>query len=213
MKRKAITIGLVLAMCLGVVITRAVWEGRSALSRGDQAHEAGDNAEAVRWWRRAARWYVPLAPHVGDAYERLEALAKAAEETGDTRTALAAWRGVRGSILATRSFYTPHSDRLDQANRRIAALMAASEDPAVDSGKTTEQRTQWHYDLLARDESPSVFWSIVALLGFALWLGGGVLMALRGVSSEDRLEARVAAYAGAMVAGGLLIWMLGLYNA
>jgi len=213
MKRKVTAGLLVAALCLGVVVTRAIWEGRSALDRAARAAADGDLREAVTWYRRAARWYVPLAPHVGRAYDRLEEIAQQAEQAGDIDLALAAWRGVRSSIKSTRSFYTPQSDRLDRANARIAALMARIEDPAVDPGKSEQERAQWHLELLARDEAPSVFWSIVALLGFAGWLGGGVLFALRGVTSEDRLVPRTAATAGAIVAVGLVVWMLGLYLA
>lgn len=206
MRGKILVSAIVLGVCLGVVVTRAVWEGRGALHDGDGAFEEGDNQEAIRWWRRAARWYVPLAPHVGDAYDRLESLARQAETRGDRATALAAWQGVRGSILATRSFYTPHEDRLEPANRRIAALLAAGDRP--DAGGES-----WHYDLLARDEAPSVAWSLVALLGFATWIGGAVLFAWRGMTAEDRLVARTAATAAVLVALGLVIWLLGLHNA
>jgi hypothetical protein len=211
--RRFVAVVLVVGFCLGVVVTRAVLEGRAALARGDTAAAAADHAEAVTWWRRAARWYVPGAPHVGRAYDRLENLAREAAERGDDQTALAAWRGVRGSILATRSVFTPHAHRLDPANRAIAALMARVEGPRADPDATEEERVAWHYDLLARDEAPSVFWSIIALLGFGLWLGGGGLFALRGVTADDELVPRRAAWAGAMVALGLIIWMLGLYKA
>ena len=213
MKRRLVTAGLVVAFCLGVVVTRAVWEGRGALADGDDAIEAGDRDGAIRWWRRAARWYVPLAPHVGDAYDRLEKLGAAAEEEGDLETALAAWQGVRGSILATRSFYTPHEDRLEPANRHIASLMQRMEGAAADPGKDAAAREAWHFELLARDEAPSVGWTLVALVGFGLWIGGGVQVALRGVSPEDRLVARAATTAGVLVLVGLFVWLLGLYNA
>lgn len=213
LKRRLITAGLVVGFCLGVVVTRAVWEGRGALSDGDAALEAGDRDGAIRWWRRAARWYVPLAPHVGGAYDRLEELGAAAEEEGDFETALAAWQGVRGSILATRSFFTPHEERLEPANRRIASLMQRLEGEAADPGADAATREAWHYELLARDEAPSVGWTLFALLGFAAWIGGGVLFALRGVGPEDRLAARAATSAGVLVLAGLLVWLLGLYNA
>ena len=212
MKRKLIAGAVVVVVCLGVVVTRAVWEGRSALHRGDQAAKAGDLATAITWWRRAARWYVPAAPHVGKAYDRLEGLAAASEESGDTITALAAWRGVRGSILATRSFFTPHGERLEPANRRIATLMAAIEGEGADPGKTVAERTDWHYVLLARDEAPSLGWSVAALIGFGLWLGGGVMFAVRGLRGDQLVGSR-AAWSGALVAVGLVVWMLGLYNA
>lgn len=213
LRRTLVTAALVAGFCLAVVATRAVWQGRSALAAGDAAEAAGHHAEAIRWWRRAARWYVPLAPHVGGAYDRLEGLAGRAEKQGDLETALAAWEGVRGSILATRSFYTPEEERLDPANHHIAELMARREGAAADAGKTAAQRAAWHYDLLARDEAPSVGWTLLALLGFAVWLGGGVLFAMRGISPEDKLVARAATTSGILVAVGLFLWLLGLHNA
>lgn len=209
-KRKILGVALVVAVCLGVVVTRAIWDGRSALAQGDAAAEAGDIGEAIRWWRRAARWYVPGAPHVGSAYDRLEATARAARERGDRATALAAWQGVRGSILATRSFFTPHAERLGPANEAIASLMAEAEGPAADPGRPEAERRSWHLELLTRDEAPSVAWSVVALAGFALWLGGGILFATRAITADDRLLARPALVSGIVVAVGLVVWMLGL---
>ncbi len=202
---------LLLAFCGGVVATRAVWQGRDALADGDRALAAGDREGAIRWWRRAARWYVPLAPHVAGAYDRLEALAGEAEAKADLATALAAWQGVRGSILATRSFYVPHEERLEPANRHIAALLARVEGGAPDPGKTEAERAAWHYGLLAVDGAPDVAWSIVALIGFFTWLGGGALFAWRGISAEDRLLVRPATTAWLLIASGLFVWLLGLY--
>ncbi|HTE51476.1 MAG TPA: hypothetical protein VK698_11570 [Kofleriaceae bacterium] len=213
MRRRLAAVALVIGFCAGVVVTRAVWQGRGALDDGDRAFAAGDHEEAIRWWRRAARWYVPLAPHVADAYDRLESIARAAEAKGDVATALAAWQGVRGSILATRSFYVPFEERLEPANRRIAALLARVEGGAPDPGQSEAARTAWHYDLLARDEAPDVGWTVLALVGFLAWIGGGALFAWRGISAEDRLVPRAATTAGLMVASGLVLWLLGLYRA
>lgn len=212
MKRKVVTAALVAGFCLAVVVTRAVWEGRGAIDEGDAGLAAGDSEEAIRGWRRAARWYVPLAPHVADAYDRLEALAAMAEKRGDQRTALAAWQAVRGSILATRSFYTPHRERLEPANRKIAELLTRL-DPSPPAEMSRQELAAWHLDLLERDEAPSVAWSLLAVAGFLLWIGGGLLFALRGVSAEDRLVRRPAITAGVLVMVGLVVWLLGLYNA
>jgi hypothetical protein len=213
MRRRLAAIAVVIGFCAGVVVTRAVWQGRAALDEGDRALAAGDREGAVRWWRRAARWYVPLAPHVGRAYDRLEAIGREAEARGDLPIALAAWQGVRGSILATRSFYVPFEERLDPANRRIAALLARMEGGAPDAGQTATEREAWHYQLLDRDEAPDVGWSLLALFGFAAWLGGGALFAWRGISAEDRLVPRAATTAGLLIASGLVLWLLGLYQA
>jgi len=200
----------------GAVLTRAMWQGRGALADGDRALADGDRERAIRDWRRAARWYVPLAPHGSGAYDRLEAIGREAEASGDLATALAAWQGVRGSILATRSFYLAHGERLAPANRRIAAIFArieAAESAAPNALADPPDRVAWHYHLLARDTAPNLGWSLLALTGFATWLGGGVLFAWRGVSRDDRLAPAPATTAGLLIAAGLTLWLLGLYQA
>lgn len=209
--RRILVVAAVLGATLGVIVTRSFWGGITALSRGDDALTAGDSEEAIRHWRRAARWYVPAAPHVGQAYERLEELGQSAEAEGDLRTALAAYTGIRSSILATRSFYTPHADRLEPANRKIALIMAKLEEPRGEDGG--DERRRWHHERLAIDEAPSTAWTLLAVFGFVLWLGGAFAFALRGVDGEDRLVPRIAAYAGAAVALGLVVWLWGLYHA
>lgn len=211
-RRKLLFVVATLMLCFGVVAVRALWEGRSALSRGDDAQLKGDSERAVRWWRRSARWYVPLAPHVGRAYQRLRDLGLAAENEGDTKTALAAWRGVRSSIRATRSFYTPYSEYIDEADLHIAALMAGQE-VLADSSLVHKEREARHYALLKLDQMPSVLWSVIALFGLALWIGAGFAFALRGINENDRLVPKAAAYSGAGIAMGLVLWLAGLHLA
>jgi hypothetical protein len=225
--RRVITFAVVALVCLGVLVCRAFWDGRRALAAGDEAHRNGEAArqqgdvaatqaaelEAVAEWRRAARWYVPGAPHVRQAYDRLAALGQAAETAGDRDLALAAWTGVRSSALATRWLTVPHADRLAVANQHIATLMAAAEaaDPAA--GATVPARRAWHLAALERDDAPSVAWSIFAVLGFLTWVGGGFWFARRGLGDGDRLDRRQAALSGVMVLAGLLLWMVALYKA
>ncbi len=202
---------LVVAVGLGAIVTRVFWDGRRALAAGDAAMARQDVTEAVVGWRRAARWFAPFAPHVEGAYERLEALARAADERGDAAVALAAWRAIRSSVLSTRWLIVPFPDKLEAANARIAALMAAQE---VAAGRgPEEERRVYHLALLQRDEAPDVFWTLVALGGFAAWVGGGLWLARRGVTAEDRLDRRTATRAGVLIAAGILVWMLGLYRA
>src|SRR5262249_49604080 len=124
-------------------------------------------------------------------------------------TALDAWRAIRSSILATRSFYTPFPARLAAANARIADLMAADDR----APGTVADKRQYHYDLLARDDSPRVGWALVALAGLAAWVGGGFWFARRGVPEAGKLVRRTAARAGLAIALGIIVWMLGLWQA
>lgn len=210
-------VALVVAVFLAVVLMRVFWDGRAALAEGDAAMARGDARAALTGWRRAARWYAPGAPHVADAYERMEALARAADGRGDGELALEAWRAIRSSSLATRSFYTPHAAELAAADERIAALMARSEvaaAPGKPPGNHDEaERKAFHLALLERDDGPSLPWTLVALAGFAGWVGGGFWLARRGVTPDDQLARKPATRAAVLIAAGLIVWLLGLYKA
>jgi hypothetical protein len=215
MRRKLIIGAIVVVFVLGVLVTRAVWEGRGALADGDAALARGDTRTAIEHWSRAARWYAPLAPHVEQAYERLEQVATQAEAAGDPETAVVAWRAVRSAVLATRAIYTPHAERRTRADARIAALMAtqAAGPAPADAGATVAARTAFYGKQLADDGAPSRAWALIALAGFGLWIGGAVHFARRGLDAADQLVGRAAGTSGGLIAVGVLVWVVGLYNA
>ena len=209
-RRTVAIVGAVIAGLLAVLITRAVWQGRSALAAGDELAADGKLDRAVQKWSRAARWYVPLAPHVGDALDRLREAGTASEEAGDPVTALIAWRGVRSSVMATRSFYTPNRDRLAEANDKIATLMAALEGAEADPTRDEPERAAWHLALLKRPVGPSVGFSLLAIFGFVLWIGAAFWFAWSAIDENDRLIKPIAVRSAALILIGLLLWLLGL---
>jgi hypothetical protein len=132
------------------------------------------------------------------------------EAAGDSHTALLAWRGVRGSILATRSLVVPFEDRLVEANARIAELMADIEGDDAAPGAGPGERRAWHLERLERSGAPSAGWTLAAIFGLGMWIGGGALFAVRGVTAAEKLNTGPAAAAGILVALGLVIWLVGL---
>jgi hypothetical protein len=61
--------------------------------------------------------------------------------------------------------------------------------------------------------SGSPGWMLLALIGLALWLGGAILFARRGLDDAERWIARDAGAAAVLVTFGLVAWMAGLYGA
>jgi hypothetical protein len=202
-RRTAASVALFAGFALAVMAMRVLWDGRQALLAGDAALAANDVKAAITSWRRAARWYAPGAPHVAAAYERLEELAVAAEGHGDDEVALEAWRAIRSSALSTRSFFSPFETERLAADARIAVLMAKA-----DGGG--EAKRAWHAAALARDEAPNVAWTLMALAGFAAWVGGGFWLATHGWTREDVLVKRTAARSALAIVLGLAAWMVGL---
>lgn len=208
--RIAVKIGAIAAVVVLVLLVRVVTSSQAELTQAGRMRAAGEVEAAVVHYRRAARWYAPGNPYSADALAGLGEIGREAEQAGDTELALSAWRAVRAAILSTRSFYTPHADRLEAANARIAALMASLPPPPIDAGKSTEELRREHLDLLTRSTRPHVGWTLVLLLGFVAWVGGTFAFVTRAVDDEDRLVAGKARRWGTVIIIGFGLFVLGL---
>ncbi|HEU0029612.1 MAG TPA: hypothetical protein VFQ53_03190 [Kofleriaceae bacterium] len=204
-RRLVVVVALVLAV-LGVLALRVVREGRAALAEGDEALAAKRPGDAVAAWESAARWYLPFAPHVDEAYDRLRSFAR-------ERKSLPAWRAIRSAALATRSLWTPHDDDLAEANAQIAELSAADPDGAPVLGDDVGLRRAWHAGRLAADPRPSDAASALALFGVAAWLAGIAVLVARALDDRGKLVRRPALVGFALTLGGILAWAVGLYSA
>lgn len=211
MKQRRATFVFALALVvavLGALALRIVLEGRGALAEGDDAHAAKRPAEAIAAWETAARWYLPGAPHVDEAYARLVHLAST-----EPKHALAAWRAVRGAARATRSLWTPHAGELADADAAIAKLSADDPEASLAGGDDHAARVAWHRAALARDPRPRAPAAALAAFGLLAWVAGLGALVRRGLDDTGRLVRRPALTAAAFAAGGLVAWALGLYAA
>ena len=207
MKRVLVVIAIVVA-ALGTLAVRVVLEGRGALADGDAAMTAKRPLDAIAAWESAARWYLPLAPHVEEAYARLVELA-----TSETRHRIAAWRAVRRAATATRSVWQPHADDLAAANAALAKLSAEHPEGAPAAGPNVTERTAFHAARLAADRRPSTAAATLAILGILSWLAGIGVVVRRGLDAAGRLV-RTPALAGiGLSLVGVVAWAAGLYNA
>lgn len=198
----------------GALAIRVVIEGRDALADGDTALAAKRSLDAIDAYETAARWYLPLAPHVDDAYAKLRVLAS----SEDPAVALAAWRAIRSAAHATRGLWTPHPDDLAAADAAIAKLSAKDpgagrigEKTAAPDDETT--REAWQRARLARPERPGIGTALVGGLGILLWLVGAFVLVRRGLTRTGAWIRRPALMAGAAIVVGLALWFVGLYNA
>jgi hypothetical protein len=205
---RAVVVGTIVLATLGALAIRVVVEGRTALAEADEAAAAGRTDDAIAGWETAARWYLPLAPHVDEAYARLIELATRSGARG-----LPAWRAVRSAALATRHLWTPHPEHLAAANTAIAEL--ASRDPhgAAAAGADAETRRRFHAERLARDPRPATGAVVLAIAGIAAWLAGIGIAIRRGIDETGRPSRRPALVGAALTVAGLAGWAVGLYNA
>lgn len=206
MKRRVLIVVAIVLAGLGALAVRVVLEGRAALAEGDEALATKHPGDAIAAWESAARWYLPGAPHVDEAYERLVGFAR-------QHHSIAAWRAVRGAALATRSLWTPHADELAEANAAIAELASADPEAALAGGDDRPTRLAYHQGRLARDPQPSRPAAALAIAGIICWLAGIGVLIRRGVDAGGKLARRPAITGLAVVVGGILAWAVGLYSA
>lgn len=200
-------------LVLGAITTRVIWAGESEFAASTAALQKADLHEATTRARRAAGWYAPGAPHVRVAYERLIAIATAAEGHGDRDLALLAWRGLRTAAIETRWIVTPHEADLDRANRAIARIEAAAPRPPGTRTEPPQRIEQRQLDALLRDEAPRVPWVVLIVASFVLWAGGAA-WSVRGASLADAGQTWARARTGIFVAlAGIALWVLALLRA
>jgi len=197
-----ILIPAILIAVLAALSIRVVVAGRGALGEGDDWMLRGKPIEAIGAYETAARWYLPLAPHVDAAYAKLRTLAG----NDDPAVQLAAWRAIRGAAHATTGLWTPHAGDLADADAAIAKLEARQPGAAA-AGPTTTAREAWYKDRLAHDTRPGRGPAILAAFGVLVWLGGAIALVRKARASSGKLLP-----AGIMLAG-LVCWAAGLYNA
>jgi hypothetical protein len=259
-KRHILLIAAFVLAGIGALAIRVVIDGRAALRVGDEAMQScfplydarpANAADvnppacfvAIDAYETAARWYLPLAPHVGAAYTGMRIIAARTDPAtaqpgfADPAVALAAWRGIRSAARATRSLWTPHAEDLAVADAAIARLSAR--DPSAENlgekagagagsatgsaaalpsttGATPDDeagREAWHKARLATDVRPSIGAAALAGLGVLLWLVGMVVLVRRGVDRAGVWVRRQAIGAGGVIVLGLVLWFVGLANA
>ncbi len=195
------------ALCVAAVLAtlagRALLSARAELSAGESALSAGDVSEGIRRLRRAAHWYVPGSPYCALAYERLERVATEAEGQGRSEQAMAAWRAIRASALATRWLFVPERDRLARANRHLAGLLAELPPPPEDRAKDRDRLREEHLALLNEDHAPEPAWMVVLAAGLLTWLVALALAVRDGWDEDSRVRPRALAVRVGVAALGL----------
>lgn len=198
--------GAVLLAIAGRVVVGSAME----LDRGDVAMAGGDAEGARMHWRRSAAWYAPGNPYDEQALDRLESMAVEAEQAGAIDDAVLAWRAMRSAIIGARGLTTPHAERLGRARTKIATLMLQQEQAPMDSGLSDSELRDHYAAMLAEPSGAAPAGALLALFGFALWIGAAFRMSHRAFDEEDRFDRRVGlAHLGA-IALGLALFALGL---
>jgi len=211
-RRALATLGLGTA-ALGLVAGRVVIDSAAALRAGDQALAQADARGAVVHYREAAHLYAPGSPYPREALDRLGGIAAQAEGDGDLDLARLALEAARGSLLGTRSLYTPFADRLPPIEKRLAAIYAGLEGRTgrtIGGARPDPERIAFYLDRLGRHPGPHPGFALLALIGLATWIAAAVGFITRGLDAGLRLRRRAAIACGVGFSVGFALFLVGL---
>ena len=118
------------AVLIFVVLTAMVWvktyfSGRAQYLAGERAYTAGNMKDAISDYETAIHMYAPLAGYVPASAQRLWEIGMGFEKAGDYDWALIAYRSLRSSFYAVRSFYTPYREWIDRSESKIDEVLEA----------------------------------------------------------------------------------------
>jgi hypothetical protein len=199
-------------LAFALLTWRVVRDGEAQMRESDRAFDAGDLRAATLHARRAAVLYAPGAPHVGEAYQRLVAIAVGSEAVGHPEMAVLAWGAVRGAALETRHVFVPHQAELERANQSLARLEALAPSPLTPRASPERIRERALREL-ERDDAPRAPWVIALVAGFALaFLGLGVT-ALYGVGKDGTLAVSQAKLGLVLTLLGAACWTIAAWKA
>lgn len=94
-------------------------------TRGKAAEVAKNPMAAIAGYESAIHMYTPGSPIVARAAEALWQMGSRFEEANDPERALIAYRSLRSSFYASRSFFLPGKEWITRCNEKIVRLEQA----------------------------------------------------------------------------------------
>jgi hypothetical protein len=210
-RRRLVLLGAGVALVASAPVARVLVEGRAEERASEAALWAGDVAGATVHARRAATAYLPFAPHVDRAYQRLRAIALDAETRGNPEAALFAWRAVRSASIGSSHVAPAAARERRMADTAIARLQAAARAASLPGHRANAQgMVRLYAEDLAADRLPARGRVAVLLGGLAALVAGGLWWAQRALSADGRIDVLRAKGAAAVAILGAVAWIVGL---
>lgn len=212
-RKRILTFAIAALVMLLLVLVRVAVGAYSELNSGKDAEQQLYLDVAVVHYARALEWYVPGLPAMDEAADRLMDIGNAARDVGDAEMAFMAYSYLRSALYAGRSFYTPREDIIAVCDEQIAELLSKVPDvqryhPDMDRGQLKEMFLSYS----RRFPGPSVGWSVLAILGFSVWIGSTAVFLYKSARRDSHVMRLLYAWTPIFLAG-YCIWLLSLYLA
>ncbi|MFH1434534.1 MAG: hypothetical protein ABIJ56_02340 [Pseudomonadota bacterium] len=203
----------VVLLFFGIAYARAIHGSQETFFAAQEAISRSRMPDAVYYLKTCVSWQAPFNPYVDKAYDRLWQIARKAELGNDRGLALESYRAIRSSILASRSFSTPHPAALKDANERISILMAQGPHPKALLDKSKDELRRMHYSALQGDTQPDPAWSLVLIAGLLVWVGSVMYFIFSGLDAALKIRRTPLVRSAAFFVLGMAMWVGGMLMA
>jgi hypothetical protein len=125
------TIAITLTIMIAMIWGRTYYLQWKQYEIGEEAFKRGNMRDAITGYESAIHMYTPGSGMVKKSIERLWEIGEIFERQNQSDWALLAYRSLRSSLYAVRSFYTPYPEWIERCDRKIAQILAVKEGPAA----------------------------------------------------------------------------------
>ncbi|MFH0926734.1 MAG: hypothetical protein V1872_14070 [bacterium] len=206
----AITIFIMFLM----VFIRVFYGCITEFKKAEKSFQDKNYKDAIMYYDAAIHWYTPFNKYVARSAERLWETGGILEAQGDNRLAIEAYRAIRSSFYAARSFYTPYPGWIKRCDDKISTMMAREEPTCEeDKHRTFEERKTEHLSFLHKDYAPDVFWSMFLEFGFIGWITCTILFIFRVFEGEKGFHNQRALFWGSFIILFYGMWIVGMMKA
>ncbi len=115
---------LIFLIMFAMVWVRTYFSGRAQYIEGEKNYKSGNIKEAITNYETAIHMYTPMGGYVSASADRLWEIGETFEKSGEYDWALIAYRSLRSSFYAVRSFYTPYPEWIARTEERIDQVLA-----------------------------------------------------------------------------------------
>lgn len=192
------------ALALAFLAALVEMRARNELSL---ARQAGDTQTVIRHYFRALNWYVPFGSYQKAATELIE-LGDGLRAAGQERQARQAYERARSGLMAARHFYIPRRDLVSRAEEGIAPLLAREKLGPEATAQALEKQAAIYLEQLRAPLPPKTWAALMAVLGFAAWVGSALVLIVN--FGQGRLRRRAMLPWTAIFVLGYAAWLIGL---
>ena len=209
-------IGLIialLAVMFFMVWVRAYYGSMQDYQKGESL--LGDNQyiRAITYFDRSIHWYTPFNPYVQRSAERLWEIGNRAEQQGDVKLALIAFRTIRSGFYSARSFYQPGVNWINQCDHKIKILINKEKDKIETENDV--KLVEKDYLKNRKFKDPSILWTLFLEIGLLGWIGtviGFIIFSLKHIKTFNSFLRPFLGW-GILFFVFFTLWIIGMINA